>query len=147
MCGVSNYFLFELFVECFHVLLFFISCIVMMAMGRNASTDYVFTVFINEIGWDNSPVAWFIGILPSTDASSFRIGTSLPVTPVTERRAGFGGAVHLSEEAPNSAHSILKSSCAPSRQRYLSFSLPVHFSSRHFWHRRRCQLFSRSPVG
>ena len=68
MCGVSNYFLVELVVECIYVLLFFISCIVMMTMGRDASTDFVFTVSINEIGWENSPVAWFSSLLPSTGA-------------------------------------------------------------------------------
>ena len=88
MCGVSKYFPVELVVECFHVLLFFISCIVMMTMGRDASTDFVFTVYINEIGWDNSPVAWFISLLPSLGASSFRVGTfPLSITPVTDRRA------------------------------------------------------------
>lgn len=55
----------ELFAGGLHVLMFFVFCIIMLAMGRNASADFVFTGFINETGWDNNPVAWFIGLLPS----------------------------------------------------------------------------------
>lgn len=55
----------ELFAGGFHVLMFFVFSIVMLVMGRNASADFVFTGFINETGWDNSTVAWFIGLLPS----------------------------------------------------------------------------------
>jgi hypothetical protein len=40
-----------------HVLMFFVFCIVMLAMSRNASADFVFTGFITETGWNNNPVA------------------------------------------------------------------------------------------
>ncbi|KAL1644092.1 hypothetical protein SLS61_008922 [Didymella pomorum] len=81
----------ELFAGGLHVLMFFVFCIIMLAMGRNASADFVFTGFINETGWDNNPVAWFIGLLPSIWCV-----------------IGFDGAIHLSEETSNSAHSIPK---------------------------------------
>jgi choline transport protein len=47
----------KLFARGLRVLVFFVFCIVMLAMSRNASADFVFTGFIGEIGWNNNHVA------------------------------------------------------------------------------------------
>jgi len=54
----------ELFSGVLHVVLWGVLVIVMLAIGRNASADFVFTGWVNESGWGNSVVAWFIGLLP-----------------------------------------------------------------------------------
>lgn len=55
----------EVFVGVWHILAFIAVFLVMLIMGRNASTKFVFTGFINETGWKNDGIAWFIGLLPS----------------------------------------------------------------------------------
>ncbi|KAF2734499.1 amino acid transporter [Polyplosphaeria fusca] len=83
--------MFELFSGSLHVLLFIVLFIVMLVMGRNASAKFVFTDFVNETGWENRGVVWFIGLLPSIWCI-----------------VGFDGAIHLSEETSNSALTIPK---------------------------------------
>ncbi|KAF2190091.1 amino acid transporter [Zopfia rhizophila CBS 207.26] len=90
--GIKLLPMFELFSGAMHILLFVVLFIVMLAMGRNASADFVFTGFINETGWSNNGVAWFIGLLPC-------------IWCIVE---GFDGAIHLSEETSKSAHTIPK---------------------------------------
>lgn len=55
----------ELFSGICHILFFVAIAIVMLVLGRNASAGFVFKTFINETGWENSGVAWFIGLLPN----------------------------------------------------------------------------------
>jgi choline transport protein len=55
----------EVFTGALHILMFFAIFVVMMVMGRNATAEFVFTGFVNETGWENDGVAWFIGLLPS----------------------------------------------------------------------------------
>jgi choline transport protein len=62
--GIKLLPVFELFSGAMHVLLFIALFIIMLVMGRNASAEWVFTGFINETGWENRGVAWFIGLLP-----------------------------------------------------------------------------------
>ncbi|KAF2468871.1 amino acid transporter [Lindgomyces ingoldianus] len=82
---------FELFSGVLHILLFVVLFIVMLVFGRNASAKFVFTGFVNETGWENKSVAWFIGLLPCIWCI-----------------VGFDGAIHLSEETSNSARTIPK---------------------------------------
>jgi choline transport protein len=56
--------IFEVFTGFMHVLGFLAVSLVMLIMGRNASADFVFTGFIDQTGWKNNGVAWFIGLLP-----------------------------------------------------------------------------------
>jgi choline transport protein len=54
----------EVFAGCMHVGLFFVLFIIMLVLGRNATAEYVFTGFVNQSGWQNDGVAWFVGLLP-----------------------------------------------------------------------------------
>lgn len=54
----------ELFSGAMHVLAFLVLFVVMLVLGRNANAEFVFTGFINESGWENQGVVWFIGLLP-----------------------------------------------------------------------------------
>lgn len=55
---------FELLSGGLHILMFVVLFIIMLVMGRNSSAEFVFTGFVNQTGWDNDVVAWFIGLLP-----------------------------------------------------------------------------------
>jgi choline transport protein len=57
--------MFELFSGMMHILVFLAIFVVMLVIGRNADAKFVFTTFVNESGWSNNGVAWFIGLLPS----------------------------------------------------------------------------------
>ncbi len=83
----------ELFAGICHVLFFVILAIVMLVLGHHngATADFVFTAYINETGWSNNVVGWFIGLLPSVWCC-----------------VGFDGAIHLSEETTKSATTIPK---------------------------------------
>lgn len=63
--GIKLLPMFQLFAGGLHILMFVVFCVVMLVMGRNANAKFVFTSFVNETGWENSTVAWFIGLLPS----------------------------------------------------------------------------------
>lgn len=54
----------EVFTGALHILMFLIIFIVLLVLGRNASTEFVFTGFVNETGWESNGIAWFIGLLP-----------------------------------------------------------------------------------
>ncbi|KAF2111575.1 amino acid permease-domain-containing protein [Lophiotrema nucula] len=79
----------ELISGSLHIVLFIVLFIVMLVLGRNASASFVFTGFVNETGWSNDGVAWFIGLLPC-------------IWCIT----GFDGAIHLSEETSKSSTTI-----------------------------------------
>jgi choline transport protein len=91
-----------------HILLFLVLFVIVLVMGRNASAEFVFTSFVNQTGWDNDGVAWFIGLLPCiwcvVGASSPRLLAATVSSYVT----GFDGVIHLSEETERSAHDIPK---------------------------------------
>jgi len=102
---------FEMFAGGMHVLLFLALFVVMLVMGRNASADYVFTGFVNETGWENKSIAWFIGLLPCIWCIVGTSGTPTACLWVGRNKlifAGFDGAIHLSEETQRSAHVIPK---------------------------------------
>ncbi|KAH7074675.1 amino acid/polyamine transporter I [Paraphoma chrysanthemicola] len=82
---------FELFAGAMHVLLFIVLFITMLVLGRNASAEFVFTGFVNQTGWENRGVVWFVGLLPCIWCI-----------------IGFDGAIHLSEETEKSALVIPK---------------------------------------
>lgn len=90
-----------------HILMFFVLFLVMLIMGRNASTQFVFTGFVNQTGWQSDEVAWFIGLLPAIFAF---VGRSAKhhLTVHSDECTGFDGAIHLSEETERSAHVIPK---------------------------------------
>jgi choline transport protein len=62
--GIKLLLALELFTGGMHVALFLALFIIMLVMGRNASAGFVFTGFVNQTGWENDGVAWFIGLLP-----------------------------------------------------------------------------------
>lgn len=55
----------ELFAGICHILFFVALAAVILAIGRNADAEFVFTTFVNETGWSDNGVAWFIGLLPN----------------------------------------------------------------------------------
>lgn len=65
----------------------------MLVLGHKngGSAEFVFSAYINETGWKNKGVAWFIGLLPSVWCL-----------------VGFDGAIHMSEETTKSATTIPK---------------------------------------
>ncbi|KAJ9643988.1 hypothetical protein H2199_003854 [Coniosporium tulheliwenetii] len=81
----------ELFAGICHVLFFVAVSVPMLVLGRNASPDLVFKTYINQTGWSNDGVAFFIGLLPCVWCI-----------------VGFDGAIHLSEETTKSATTIPK---------------------------------------
>ncbi|KAF2796058.1 amino acid transporter [Melanomma pulvis-pyrius CBS 109.77] len=87
--GIKLLPVFELFSGAMHILLFVALAVLLLVMGRNASARWVFTGFVNETGWENQGVAWFIGLLPCIWCI-----------------VGFDGAIHLSEETTNASHTI-----------------------------------------
>lgn len=81
----------ELFSGAMHVLAFLVLFVVMLVLGRNANAEFVFTGFINESGWENQGVVWFIGLLPCIWSI-----------------VGFDGVIHMSEETEKAARVIPK---------------------------------------
>jgi len=54
----------ELLAGICHIAFFIALVVTMLVLGRNSSADFVFTTYINETGWENKGVAWFVGLLP-----------------------------------------------------------------------------------
>ncbi|KAF2667233.1 amino acid transporter [Microthyrium microscopicum] len=66
----------------FHVLFFLVSIIVLAALARRSTNDYVWNTLTNDqSGWENKGVAWGLGLL----TISFSV-------------LGFDGALHMSDE-------------------------------------------------
>lgn len=106
--GIKLLPIFELFAGGMHVSLFLAIFIIMLILGRNSSAEFVFTNYVNESGWENRGIAWFIGLMPAIWAVVGQRRLPHYCVPLANTASGFDGAIHLSEETERSAHVVPK---------------------------------------
>ncbi|KAI1612030.1 amino acid/polyamine transporter I [Exophiala viscosa] len=72
-----------------HIVFFLVITIVLLSMSKKASSEFVWTKFVNNSGWSNNGVSFCIGLL-------------LPAFSIS----GADGCVHMSEEVRNASLNI-----------------------------------------